>query len=101
MMLVNADTMESPVTTVHRIAPKAAAAMVPMAFSKVWSYTDQHARRLNRQLVIDGGHRRHPRHQLETDWHCPTVDKAGRRPHVCVPGRWDLRTARQGSAWHL
>jgi hypothetical protein len=35
MMLVNADTIESPVTTVYRIAPKAAAAIVPMAYSTV------------------------------------------------------------------
>ena len=35
MMLVSADTMESPVTTVYRIAPKAAAAMVPIAYSTV------------------------------------------------------------------
>jgi hypothetical protein len=39
MMLVNADTMESPVTTVYRIAPKAAAAIVPMAYSIVTFYT--------------------------------------------------------------
>lgn len=31
MMLVSALTIESPVTTVYRIAPKAAAAIVPMA----------------------------------------------------------------------
>ncbi len=35
MMLDSAPTMESPVTTVYRIAPKAAAAIVPMAF--IWT----------------------------------------------------------------
>lgn len=35
MMWVSADTTESPVTTVYRIAPKAAAAIVPIAYSKV------------------------------------------------------------------
>ncbi|AFC51952.1 hypothetical protein OCQ_04390 [Mycobacterium paraintracellulare] len=33
MMLVSADTMESPVTTAYSTAPNAAAAMVPMAYS--------------------------------------------------------------------
>src|SRR5689334_6477835 len=35
MILVSAVTMESPVTTVYRIAPNAAAAIVPMAYSTV------------------------------------------------------------------
>jgi hypothetical protein len=35
MMFVSAVTMESPVTTVYRIAPNAAAAIVPMAYSTV------------------------------------------------------------------
>jgi hypothetical protein len=35
MMFVNAVTMESPVTTLYKIAPKAAAAMVPIAYSTV------------------------------------------------------------------
>jgi hypothetical protein len=35
MMLVSALTMESPVMTVYRIAPNAAAAMVPIAYSVV------------------------------------------------------------------
>jgi hypothetical protein len=35
MMCVNAATMESPVTTVYRIAPNAAAAIVPIAYSVV------------------------------------------------------------------
>jgi hypothetical protein len=35
MMLVSALTIESPVTTVYRIAPNAAAAIVPMAYSTV------------------------------------------------------------------
>jgi len=39
MMFVNALTMESPVTTVYRIAPNAAAAMVPIAYSVVADYT--------------------------------------------------------------
>ena len=38
MMLVSAETMESPVTTVYRIAPNAAAAMVPIAYSSVSTY---------------------------------------------------------------
>jgi hypothetical protein len=33
MMLVSALTIESPVTTVYRMAPNAAAAMVPIAYS--------------------------------------------------------------------
>ncbi len=33
MMLLNAFTTESPVTTVYRIAPNAAAATVPRAYS--------------------------------------------------------------------
>lgn len=39
MMLVSAATMESPVTTVYRIAPNAAAAIVPMAYSTDSDYT--------------------------------------------------------------
>jgi|GEM_PF-2848123 len=39
MMCVNAATMESPVTTVYRIAPNAAAAIVPIAYSTVVFYT--------------------------------------------------------------
>ena len=35
MMLVSAATIESPVTTLYRMAPKAAAAIVPMAYSVV------------------------------------------------------------------
>jgi hypothetical protein len=35
MMLVNALTMESPVITVYKMAPNAAAAMVPIAYSIV------------------------------------------------------------------
>jgi hypothetical protein len=35
MMLVSALTIESPVITVYRIAPKAAAAIVPIAYSAV------------------------------------------------------------------
>ncbi len=35
MMPVRALTIESPVTTVYRMAPKAAAATVPMAYSTV------------------------------------------------------------------
>lgn len=34
MMLVKAETMESPVTTVYKIAANAAAAIVPIAYSK-------------------------------------------------------------------
>ncbi len=34
-MPVSADTIPSPVTTVYNTAPKAAAAMVPMAYSAV------------------------------------------------------------------
>jgi len=40
MMLVSALTMESPVITVYRMAPNAAAAMVPIAYSTVYNYTD-------------------------------------------------------------
>ena len=39
MMLVSALTMESPVITVYRMAPNAAAAMVPIAYSTVEIYT--------------------------------------------------------------
>ena len=39
MMLVNALTIESPVITVYRIAPNAAAAIVPIAYSTVLDYT--------------------------------------------------------------
>jgi len=39
MMLVSAFTIESPVTTVYRMAPKAAAAIVPMAYSAVGNYS--------------------------------------------------------------
>lgn len=39
MMLVSALTIESPVTTVYRIAPKAAAAIVPMAYARVEDFT--------------------------------------------------------------
>lgn len=35
MMFVSALTIESPVTTVYRIAPKAAAAIVPIAYANV------------------------------------------------------------------
>lgn len=35
MMPVSALTIESPVTTVYRMAPKAAAATVPMAYSMI------------------------------------------------------------------
>lgn len=42
MMLVSADTMESPVTTAYSTAPNAAAAMVPMAYSIVDVYTSLH-----------------------------------------------------------
>jgi hypothetical protein len=35
MMLVNALTMESPVITVYKMAPNAAAAIVPIAYSTV------------------------------------------------------------------
>ncbi|BDY27529.1 hypothetical protein hbim_01453 [Mycolicibacterium mageritense] len=38
MMLVSALTIESPVTTVYRIAPNAAAAIVPIAYSTVKIY---------------------------------------------------------------
>lgn len=38
MMLVSALTIESPVTTVYRIAPNAAAAIVPIAYSIVNFY---------------------------------------------------------------
>lgn len=41
MMLVSAETMESPVTTVYSTAPNAAAAMVPMAYSIVEYYNIQ------------------------------------------------------------
>jgi hypothetical protein len=40
MMCVNAATMESPVTTVYRIAPNAAAAIVPIAYSTIKLYND-------------------------------------------------------------
>src|SRR3954464_5378905 len=40
MMWFNAETTESPVTTVYRIAPNAAAAIVPMAYSDVFVYTE-------------------------------------------------------------
>jgi hypothetical protein len=39
MMLVSAVTIESPVTTVYRIAANAAAAIVPMAYSTGEVYT--------------------------------------------------------------
>jgi hypothetical protein len=39
MMLVNALTTESPVITVYKMAPNAAAAMVPIAYSTVEDYT--------------------------------------------------------------
>ena len=39
MMLVRALTIESPVTTVYRMAPNAAAATVPMAYSSARVYT--------------------------------------------------------------
>jgi hypothetical protein len=39
MTLVNAATMESPITTVSRIAENAAAAIVPMTYSSVEFYT--------------------------------------------------------------
>jgi len=39
MMLVSAFTIESPVTTVYRMAPKAAAAIVPITYSVVSDYT--------------------------------------------------------------
>lgn len=38
MMLVSALTIESPVTTVYKIAPNAAAAMVPIAYSNASDY---------------------------------------------------------------
>jgi hypothetical protein len=38
MTLVNAATMESPITTVSRIAGNAAAAIVPMTYSVVGLY---------------------------------------------------------------
>lgn len=38
MMPVSAETMESPVTTVYRTAPNAAAAIVPIAYSEVVFY---------------------------------------------------------------
>jgi hypothetical protein len=39
MMLASAFTIESPVTTVYRMAPKAAAAIVPITYSVVSDYT--------------------------------------------------------------
>ncbi len=39
MIPVSAVTTLSPVTTVYRIAPNAAAAMVPMAYANVGDYT--------------------------------------------------------------
>jgi hypothetical protein len=39
MMLVSAVTIESPVTTVYKIAANAAAAIVPMAYSIAEHYT--------------------------------------------------------------
>jgi hypothetical protein len=39
MMLVRALTMESPVITVYRMAPNAAAAMVPIAYANATLYT--------------------------------------------------------------
>ncbi len=41
-MPVNADTIESPVTTVYSTAPKAAAAMVPIAYSALVDYIHVH-----------------------------------------------------------
>jgi hypothetical protein len=38
-MFVNALTIESPVITVYKMAPKPAAAMVPIAYSTVSVYT--------------------------------------------------------------
>lgn len=38
MIPVSAETIESPVTTVYSTAPNAAAAMVPMAYSRVAVY---------------------------------------------------------------
>ena len=43
MMLVNALTIESPVNTVYRIAPNAAAAMVPIAYSTIDDHTPPEA----------------------------------------------------------
>jgi hypothetical protein len=45
MMLVSALTIESPVTTVYRIAPNAAAAIVPMAYAVVQDYNSKRRRR--------------------------------------------------------
>lgn len=55
MMLVSAETMESPVTTVYSTAPNAAAAMVPMAYSIDKNYTASAA--LATPRVADGAHR--------------------------------------------
>lgn len=60
MMLVSALTIESPVTTVYKIAPNAAAAMVPIAYSTVSVYTDERmptCKRLWRwpMLLLTGG----------------------------------------------
>ena len=50
MMLVNALTIESPVTTVYRMAPNAAAAIVPIAYSIIENYT---ARTRGRYTMAD------------------------------------------------
>ena len=39
MLPVRALTLLSPLTTVYKIAPNAAAAIVPIAYSVVWVYT--------------------------------------------------------------
>ncbi|SEB68685.1 hypothetical protein SAMN04488550_0618 [Gordonia malaquae] len=44
MIPVSAVTTLSPVTTVYRIAPNAAAAIVPMAYSNVALYTNRDLR---------------------------------------------------------
>jgi hypothetical protein len=44
MILVNAATMESPITTVSRIAENAAAAIVPMTYSTALNYTSSKGR---------------------------------------------------------
>src|SRR3954464_9264426 len=55
MMLVNALTMESPVITVYKMAPNAAAAMVPIAYSTVdipSSSTTNNVRRAHSARIV-------------------------------------------------
>lgn len=53
MMPVSAETMESPVTTVYRTAPNAAAAIVPIAYSEAVFYNPRLGRRYPSQSDVN------------------------------------------------